>query len=116
MSVVMKVTYDRYTETLFFQAFYDVRDGFSRAVIIYSDSHYLTAGSGEGRYLFNCAGDVRGVGIGHRLHHDWCSASHTDTTNDGGRSFSALDFGHSGSLILSRRIGRPILCFTARSG
>ena len=47
-------------------------------------------------HLADGAGDVGGVGIGHRLHHDGCIAADAHSAHRGGISLSTLNLSHTG--------------------
>src|SRR5580698_2357949 len=111
----MKVTDDRNPPTLLVESFNDIRDGLRSFVVIDSDADDFAASASQRGDLLDGAGNIRSVGIGHGLHHNWCIPAHPDTTDYGGKRFSALDFGHIGSLILPRAI-LPALQFPCQKG
>ena len=72
----------------------DVGDGLGGVVIVDGDPDDFAAGAGQGGDLLDGAGDVRGIGVGHGLHHNRCIAADADAADHGGDGFSALDFCH----------------------
>ena len=74
-------------------------------VVIHGDAYQFGPGAGEGCYLLHGRRNVGGVGISHRLHHNWCIGADAHTAHDGRGGLSALDMGHMGSFILSRALG-----------
>ena len=69
-------------------------DGLGGVIIVDGDADYFAAGAGEGGHLLDGAGDVRSVGVGHGLHHNWCIAAYADAADGGGGGLSTLNFGH----------------------
>src|SRR5580692_6366563 len=84
-----------------------MRHGRSCLVVVDRYAHQFRTGAGEGGHLLHCRRNIGRVGIGHGLHHDWCIRPHTHTANNGGDGLSALNIGHKGTSILSRRIRLP---------
>src|SRR5258707_1173708 len=70
-------------------------------VIVDGDADDFAAGTRQGGDLLYGARDVRGVGVGHRLHHDRCIAAYSDAADGGGNGFSTLNFCHIRSYILA---------------
>ncbi len=66
----------------------------------YSDQ--FGSGSGQGGYLLDGRGDVRGIRVRHRLHHYWCIGADADVADGAGYGFSAVEIGH-GKLYFSMR-------------
>ena len=52
------------------QPFDDPRDRRGRVLVVHGHPHQLAAGPRQRRDLPDGAGDVGGVRVGHRLHHD----------------------------------------------
>ena len=94
VSVVMEVADDGHAQALLLESFDDVGDGLGGVVIVDGDADDFAAGARQGGDLLYGAGDVRGVGVGHGLHHNWCIAAHADAADGGGEGFSTLNFGH----------------------
>ena len=68
VAVVVEVADERHGETAGAEAVADMRHGGGRLVAIDGDAHDLRAGAGKRRDLRDGAGDIGGVGVGHRLH------------------------------------------------
>ena len=81
MAVIVEVADERYVDPARVQPLADMRHGSSGLVAIDGDAHELRAGAGKGCHLGHGGIDIRGVGIGHGLHHDWRSAPHNDAAN-----------------------------------
>ena len=90
----MEVADDRRTQTLLLESFDDVGDGLGRIVIVDSDADDFAAGPRQSGHLLDCSGNIRGVGIGHGLHHNRCTAADADAADGGGEGFSTLNLGH----------------------
>ena len=73
---VVEVADDRDVDADLEQPLLDLGHGRGGLVAVDGDAHDLGAGLGEGRDLAHGAVDVRGVGVGHRLHHDRRAAAH----------------------------------------
>ena len=99
MSVVVEVADDGDADALLVETLDDVGDGFGGVVIVDGDSHHFAARFRQGGYLLDRAGDVGGVGIGHRLHHNWCSAADSHSADRGGDGLSASHFSHREALF-----------------
>ncbi len=97
----MEVADDGHAQALLFQSFDDVGDGFGGIVIVDRDADDFAAGTRQRGDLLYSAGNVRGVGVGHGLHHNRCIAAHADAADGGGKGFSTMNFGHVGSFILA---------------
>ena len=101
VSVVMEVADDGHAHALLFEPFDDVGDGLGGIVVVDGDADHFGAGAGQGGDLLDGAGDVRGIGVGHGLHHNRCIAAHADATDRGGKGFSTVNFCHIGTFILA---------------
>src|SRR6266550_4369320 len=99
MSVVMKVAYDGDAHILTFELLDNGGDRGSSFVVIYSDSNQLGTGTSQGRDLLHSGGDVGGIGVGHRLHHNWCIGAYTHSANRCRNGFPTLDVSHAESLV-----------------
>ena len=97
----MEVADDRHAHAQLVESLDDVRNGFRGGVIIHGHADHFTAGLGQRRHLLHGSGDVRGIGIGHGLHHNRCRAANFHAANHGGHTSSALNFSHMGSSILA---------------
>src|SRR4029077_18022528 len=84
VSVVMEVAYDGYLQALLLESFDDVGDGLGGVVIVDGDADNFAAGARQGSDLLDGAGDVRGVGVGHGLHHNRCIVAYADSADGGG--------------------------------
>src|SRR5260221_1075903 len=101
VSVVMEIADDGHTQALLLKSFDDLGDGLGSIVIVDGDADDFAAGTRQGGDLLYGARDVRGVGVGHRLHHDRCIAAYSDAADGGGNGFSTLNFCHIRSYILA---------------
>ena len=61
-----------------------MRDGAGGGIVIYRQAHQLGTGFMQLLDLRHGCGDIRGIGIGHRLHHDRGVASDYDPGNVNG--------------------------------
>ena len=63
---------------------------FGGGFVVHRHPHHLAAGAGQCRHLQYRRGDVRRVGVGHRLHHDRRVAAYPNVSNGCRVAFSAL--------------------------
>ena len=70
MAVVMKVADDRDVKPAAVESLNDVWDGLGRRIVIHGYTDKLGTGRGKSGNLLDGAGDIGGVGIGHRLHNN----------------------------------------------
>ncbi len=72
------------------QAVDNGRNGSRGRIVVDGYAHQFRARSRQGCYLADGAFDVGGIGIGHRLHHNWCIAADAHASNRGCVCLSAL--------------------------
>ena len=72
----------------------DGRDGGSGFFVVDRDANQFGAGPRQRRDLLDGAGDVGGIGVGHRLHHNRCIAADADAIDRARDGFSALNVCH----------------------
>ena len=80
MAVVVKVPNDWRREPIIRQSLHDLGDCCSRCIIVHRNSYDLTSSACEVSNLCRGAGSIRGVGVGHRLHHDRVGGAHHHAT------------------------------------
>ncbi len=102
VTVVVEVADDGDADALLIELFDDVGNGGGSLVVVHGDAYQFGTGAGEGCYLLDGRRNIGGIGIGHRLHHNWCIGADAHTANNGRDGLSALNIGHMGSSILSR--------------
>ncbi len=94
VAVVMEVADDGRLEAEFVETLNDMRHRFSGFVIVDGHADQFGAGAGQRRNLLDGTGDVSGVGVGHRLHHDRCSRAHAHAADGDDRGLTTSDRGH----------------------
>ena len=90
----MEVADDRHLYALLIELINDGRDGGGCFFVVDRDSHQLGPGPGQRRDLLDGGGNISRVGVGHRLHHNWCIAADSHAANRAGNGFSALNVCH----------------------
>ncbi len=95
VSVVVEVADDGHGYAKLGQAVDDVRHGFRRGIIVDGHADQFRAGAGQRHALADGAVDVGGVGVGHRLHHNWCITADANSADDGGIGLPALNLSHT---------------------
>ena len=95
----MKVADDGDTHILTLELLDDGRNRGGSFVVIYGDSNQLGTGTSQGRDLLHRRGDVGGVGVGHRLHHNWCIGADAHSANRRCNGFPTLDISHAEALV-----------------
>ena len=76
----------------------DVRNGLGRVLIVNSHANDLGTGQSQRRHLFDGAGNVRGVGVGHGLNHDRNLPADPNLSDFDRWCFPALNLRHEYSL------------------
>ena len=71
------------------------RNGCGGFLVVDRDAHDLRAGQSQGRDLFDGAGNVRRVGVGHRLHDDRNLPADANLPDFDRRCLSALNLRHA---------------------
>jgi hypothetical protein len=97
VSVVMEVTDDRDRHAQLCQAVDDVWHGLRRGIVVDRDADQFRPSAGQGHALADGAVDVGGVGIGHRLHHNWCITADANSADNGGIGLPAMNLSHTES-------------------
>jgi hypothetical protein len=90
MAIEMKITDYRYPAILGFKLIDNMRHCAGRGVIVHRYAHQFRAGFVQQLYLGDRGGDISGIGVGHRLHHDWCVTADADTGNVDAMSITGL--------------------------
>jgi len=106
MAVVVEVSDDGNANAQLLEAFVDVRNRFRGIIVVNGDADDFAASASQRGDLLDRSGNVGGVGVGHGLHHDWCSAADADfsstiVADDGGERFSAKNLCHKETFILA---------------
>ena len=81
VTVEMKIADQRHVDAGTLEPLADRRDRGGRLAGVHGDAHQLRARARQRFHLARRAGDVRGVGIGHRLHDDGRAAADADATD-----------------------------------
>ena len=63
-------------------------------LVVHRHAHQFRSGACQRGAPVDGAGDVGGIGIGHRLHHDWCIAAHAYSADQAGDGFSTVNVSH----------------------
>ena len=98
MAVVVEVADDGDLETALREAIDDVRNGGGGVLVVDGDADDLRAGKGQGRDLFDGAGNVGRIGVGHGLDDDRDLPADANVANFDRGCFSALNLRHNSSL------------------
>jgi hypothetical protein len=101
VAVVMEVAHQRHVDAHPRQPVADMRHGLCRLVAVHRDAHDLGAGACQVGTLLRGRGDVRGIGVGHRLHDDGGIPADEDPTDVDRHGTSALGKG-AGHRLASR--------------
>ena len=88
MSIEMEVADQRNADAQLIQAFADGRHRGRGLRRVHCQAHQFGAGAGQGPDLFNGAGDIGRVRIGHGLDHDGIGAADADSPNGGYERFA----------------------------
>ena len=83
----------------------NVRNGGSRLVVVDGDPHEFGSRASQRGHLLHSRSHIGGIGVGHRLHHNWCIRPHPHTTDHGRNGLSSLNRSHMGTSSLSRENG-----------
>ena len=105
MAVVMEVADDGHVDAALFKPLDDVGNGGCGVFIVDRHTHDFRAGQGQGFDLLDGARNIRGVGIGHRLHDDRDFPAHPNLPDFDRRCLPALNFRH-GDLCFSLPVPR----------
>ena len=84
MSVVVEVADDGYAHTQLVEFLDNAGNGGGSLFVVDGSAHQFRASAGEGGALLDGGGDVGGVGVGHRLHHNGCIRADAHAAHDGG--------------------------------
>ena len=85
MAVVVKVSNDGCREPIIRKSLHNLGDRCGRCIIVHRNSYHLTSSAREMSNLCRSAGSIRGVGVGHRLHHDRVGGAHHHATHGNAR-------------------------------
>ena len=99
VAVVVEVADDGHAQALRREPVDDLGTAAAASSLLTVTRTSSEAGAGQRGDLPDGAVDVRGVGVGHGLHHNRCIAAHADAADGGGKRLSALNFGHVQSLF-----------------
>ena len=99
VSVVMEVADDGDANALSIELLDDGRDRSRGFFVVDRDPHQLRAGLGQRGNLLDGGRNVSGIGIGHRLHHNWCIAADSHAANRACNGFSASNICHGEALF-----------------
>ena len=102
MSVVVEVADDGDGDAVLVELVDDRGDGGCGFVVVDGDADQFRPGAGQGRDLLDGGGNVGGVGVGHRLHHDRCIAADAHTADRSRNGLSTLNLSH-GKLYFTMR-------------
>ena len=94
--VVMEVADDGHGDAQLLQPVDDVRHSFGGVIVVDGDAHQFGAGTGQRHRLADGAVNVGSVGVGHRLHHNWCTSADAHAANRGLISLLTLNLSHTG--------------------
>ena len=91
VSVVVEVADDRHAHAVLIESFDDRRNGGGSFFVVDRDADQFRPGPRQRHHLLHGRGNIRRVGVGHRLHHNWCIAADSHAANRAGNGFSALN-------------------------
>jgi len=74
--------------------FDNVGNGGRSCFVVDRHPDQFRSGASERGDLLDRGGDVGSVGVGHRLHHNWCIRADLDVPDGRSNGFAALDEGH----------------------
>ncbi len=95
---VVEVSDQRHVDAELVELLANVRNGSSGLVTVHRDTNHFGTGARKGCDLRDGAFDVRGVGVGHRLHHDRCATANLDVADHNlNRAVAPLGAGLDGS-------------------
>ena len=95
----MEVTDDGDVHALPIELVDDMRHRGSSVFIVDCDTHQFRSSASECGHLLYRGDDISSIGVGHRLHHDWCIAAHPHPANRGRNRFPALNVSHAEYLV-----------------
>ncbi len=94
MAVVMEVADDRNAYALLVELVDDRGDGGCGFFGVDRYPNQFRSGSRQRSDLLHGGRHIRGIGVGHRLHHYWCIRADADAANGAGYGLSTLQIGH----------------------
>src|SRR4029077_12634966 len=101
----MEVTDDGDTYALLIQLLNNRSDSSSSFLVVDGDTNQLRTSPCQRGNLLNGTRDIRGIGVGHGLHHDWCIRANADAADLGGYCFSTLNLRHGETSFYHVKMG-----------
>ena len=95
----MEIADDGDAHAHIFELLDDGRNGGGGFFVVDGHAHQFGAGAGQRRDLLDGGRNVRSVGVGHRLHHNWCIAADPDAADRPCNRFPALNISHGEVLV-----------------
>ena len=99
MAVVVEVADDGHADALLVELLDDVRDGCGRLVIVHGNAHQFRPGASQRCHLLHGRRDIRRIGVGHRLHHNWCIRPDAHTADDARLRSFCVEYWPYGKLL-----------------
>ena len=90
----MEIADDGNADALLVELLDNGRDCGSGLFVVHGYANQFRAGAGQGCDLLDGRGDVRCIGIRHRLHHNRCIAAHAHAIDRTRNGFPALNVSH----------------------
>ncbi len=99
VAVIMEIADERDIATERIEFLADGGNGCGGRVVIHRYAHDFRTGLSQRMHLRYRGGDIRRVGVGHRLHHDGRLSAERDMTNGDGQRYAAGEW--QGTLFFS---------------